>query len=103
MEVYSIIDRVEISAFAVLFLGVALLGFTFFNAYLFLKGQLSIMAAPDLIAVFGEALAPLIEACIRVMYLGVMGWISSVITIRGVQLLTSLKREARPEVEKEPS
>jgi len=97
------IDRAEISAFAVLFLGVALLAFTFFNAYLFLKGQLSIMTAPDLIAVFGEALAPLIEACIRVMYLGVMGWIGSIVTIRGVQLLTSLKREARPVVEKEPS
>lgn len=95
------IDRAEISAFAVLFLGLALLTFTFFNAYLFLKGQLGIMATSNFIAVFGEALAPLIEACIRVMYLGVMGWIGSIITIRGAQLLTSLKREARPEVEKE--
>jgi len=85
------IHRAEISAFAVLFLGVALLAFTFFNAYLFLQGQLSIMTAPDLMAVFGEALAPLIEACIRVMYLGVMGWIGSILTMRGVQLLTSLK------------
>jgi len=96
-------DKAEISAYTVLFIGVALLVLTFINAYLFLKEQLRILAAPDLIAVFGETLVPLIEACIRVMYLGVMGWIGSIITIRGVQLLTSLKREARPEVEKEPS
>jgi len=49
------------------------------------------MATSDLMAVFGEALAPLIEASIRVMYLGVMGWIGSILTMRGAQLLTSLK------------
>lgn len=56
------------------------------------------MGSPDLVAVFGDALAPLIVTCIRVMYLGVMGWIGSVLTIRGVQLVTQLKREPKQEI-----
>ncbi len=91
-------DKVEVSGYATLFIGVALLAFTFASAYLFLKNDPSIAGSPDLITVFGGALAPLIEACIRIMYLGVMGWIGSVLTIRGVQLVTPFKREAKPEI-----
>jgi hypothetical protein len=81
------IDKVEISGIAVLFIGVALLMFAFFNAYAFLTGQLGIMASQDILQAFGQALAPLIEAIIRILYLGIMGWIGSILTIRGVQLL----------------
>jgi len=94
-------DKVEISAYAVLLIGVALLVFTFINAYLFLKEQLGILAAPDLVSALGKVLTPLIEACIRVMYLGVMGWIGSILTIRGVNLLTQIKKETKPEVKPE--
>jgi len=94
-------DKVEISAYAVLLIGVALLVFTFINAYLFLKEQLGILAAPDLVSALGKVLTPLIEACIRVMYLGVMGWIGSILTIRGVNLLTQIKKETKPEVKLE--
>jgi len=80
---------------------VALLVFTFINAYLFLKEQLGILAAPDLVSALGKVLTPLIEACIRVMYLGVMGWIGSILTIRGVNLLTQIKKETKPEVKPE--
>jgi hypothetical protein len=38
---------------------------------------------------FGEALAPLIATCIRIMYLGIMGWIGSILTIRGVTIVTN--------------
>ncbi len=91
-------DKAEASGYATLFIGVALLAFTFASAYLFLTKNPSITGSPDLIAVFGGALAPLIEACIRIMYLGVMGWIGSVLTIRGVQLITRPKIEAKPEI-----
>ena len=40
-------------------------------------------------SVFGEALAPLIETCIRAIYLGIMGWIGSIVTRRGVQILVT--------------
>jgi len=81
------IDKVEISGIAVLFIGVILLIFAFFNAYAFLTGQLEIIASQDILQAFGEALAPLIVAIIRILYLGIMGWIGSILTIRGVQLL----------------
>ncbi len=87
-------DKVEISGIAVLFIGVVLLIFAFFNAYAFLSGQLEILASQDILQAFGEALAPLIVACIRILYLGIMGWIGSILTIRGVQLL-KMERQAR--------
>jgi hypothetical protein len=80
-------DRIALSGFAVLGIGVALLIFTFISAYGFLTQSLSIIASEDLVRTFGEALAPLIATCIRVMYLGVMGWIGSLLTIRGVTII----------------
>jgi len=94
-------DKAVVSGYATLFIGVALLAFTFASAYIFLSSNLTIAGSPDLVTVFGAALAPLIETCIRIMYLGVMGWIGSVLTIRGVQLVTQLKREAKPEIKPE--
>jgi len=91
------IEKTEIPRFTVLLVGVILLVFAFFNAYLFLQKNLSIVSTSGIEALFGEALGPLIEACIRIMYLGIMGWIGSIVTIRGVQLLTSPKPEVKPE------
>jgi len=68
-------------------IGIALLIFTFVSAYGFLTESLSIIASQDLVQTFGEALAPLIATCIRVMYLGVMGWLGSLVTIRGVTII----------------
>ena len=79
---------VRVSGFIVLFVGVALLFFTFISAYLFLIGVLSIPSTQGLVELFGVALAPLIEGAIRVLYLGVMGWIGSILTRRGVQIIT---------------
>jgi len=94
-------DKAEVSGYVTLFIGVALLAFTFASAYLFLSSNPTIAGSPDLVTVFGTALAPLIEACIRIMYLGIMGWIGSLLTIRGIQLVTQLKREAKPEIKPE--
>ena len=68
-------DKVALSGISVLLIGVALLIFTFVSAYEFLTQSLSIISSQDLGQTFGVALAPLIAACIRVMYLGIMGWI----------------------------
>lgn len=85
------LNNIEISGLVVLFIGVILLAFTFVSAYGFLIGKLSILASADLIEVFGRAMAPLIEAVIHILYLGVMGWIGSILTIRGVQLVKQEK------------
>lgn len=80
-------DKIAFSGITVLMIGVALLIFTFISAYGFLTQNLSIVATQDLVTTFGGALAPLITTCIHIMYLGVMGWIGSLITIRGVTII----------------
>jgi len=86
-------DSVKASGFAVLFIGVALLLFTFISAYQFLIGVLEIATPESLMNLFGEALAPLISNAIRALYLGIMGWIGSILTRRGVQTITATPRE----------
>jgi len=88
----------EASGVAVLLIGIALLVTTFIDAYLFLREDVSIMPIHGLMAAFSEALAPLIESCIRVMYLGLMGWIGSTLTMRGITVLSQVKPEAKPRV-----
>jgi hypothetical protein len=84
----NIKNKPQLTGIIVLSVGVALLAFTFINAFLFLQEPVGILASADLAEVFGEALAPLIQACIRLMYLGIMGWIGSLLTVRGIPLVT---------------
>jgi hypothetical protein len=83
-------DKIALSGITVLFLGVGLLIFTFFTAFGFLSESLSLITYRDLASFFGEALAPLIAACIRIMYIGIMGWIGSILTIRGITIINNL-------------
>jgi hypothetical protein len=85
---------------AVLLIGIVLLVTTFVDAYLFLTQDISILPVPNLVAALGEALAPLIEASIRMIYLGAMGWIGSTVTIRGITVLLHLKPETDPKTPK---
>jgi len=88
-------DKIALSGVTVLIIGVALLVFTFISAYGFLTESLSIIASEDLMQTFGAALAPLIAACIRIMYLGVMGWIGSLLTIRGITIIAHAPKTQR--------
>ena len=93
-------EKSEASEIAILLIGIALLVTTFIDAYLFLKEDVSILPVPNLVAALGEALAPLIEASIRMMYLGVMGWIGSTITVRAITVLLQGKLETKPKTPK---
>jgi len=86
-------DKIALSGITVLAVGIALLVFTFISAYGFLTAGLSIIASEDLVQTFGEALAPLIATCIRIMYLGIMGWIASLITVRGVTIIAHVPQQ----------
>lgn len=81
-------DKIALSGITILAIGVFLLIFTFANAYGFIVRGISISHSADLVQTFGGALAPLIETCINLMYLGVMGWIGSLLTVRGVTIVT---------------
>jgi hypothetical protein len=98
-------DKIALSGVTVLCIGVALLVFTFFSAYGFLTTDLSPVSTQDLVQTFGEALGPLIAAAIHIMYLGVMGWVSSLITIRGVTILTHAPqppKKPQPQLQQKP-
>ena len=90
----------EASGIAILLIGIAILITTFIDAYLFLKEDVSIIPIHGLMAAFSEAVAPLIESCIRIMYLGIMGWIGSTLTMRGITVLSQVKLEAKPKIPK---
>ena len=85
-------DKITLSGTVVLMIGVGLLIFTFASAYLFLTSELSIFTSGDLIRTFGDSLAPLIVTSIHIMYLGIMGWIGSILTIRGVTILSQARQ-----------
>ncbi len=81
----------ETSGIAILLIGVALLSATFIIACIHMQGDINVLPVPSLMASFGEALSPLIEAAIRVLYLGMMGWIASTVTTKGIALLLQAK------------
>jgi len=89
-------NKLEMCGVTVLAIGIILLVFTFINAYLFLQEPLSIVGSAGFTQVFGEALGPLIVACIRIMYMGIMGWIGSLLTMRGLALLNQTKIMLEP-------
>lgn len=95
-------EKIEVSGLIVLFIGVALLAATFYSAYVFLVDDVTILTSVDLSELFGNALAPLIEAVIHILYLGVMGWIGSILTIRAVQLLKKDKEATTASTQPKP-
>jgi hypothetical protein len=99
VEIQVMKDNAQTIAYIILLTGIVLLALTFISAYIYLINNPSITGSSDLVDTFGDSLAPLIEASIRIMFLGVMGWISSILTARGVQLLTQLRRITNPEVQ----
>ena len=81
----------ETSGITILLTGTALLLITFIIASIHLQGDINVLPVPSLMSSFGEALSPLIEAAIRVLYLGVMGWIASTVTAKGITVLLQAK------------
>lgn len=77
----------EKSGATILILGVVLLILTFIIATVHLYGEIDIIPIPSLFASFGEALSPLLEAGIRILYLGLMGWIALTIIAKGRKLI----------------
>ncbi len=100
MKIKNYRDKIALSGITVLSMGVALLIFTFFSAYGFLSQDLQLFSTQDLVQTFGATLGPLIATSIRIMYLGVMGWIGSLITIRGVTIIANTPKPETVEPQK---
>ena len=84
-------ERIEIITYILLGFGIFLLIFTFVMAYIMLVAGTGILPSPDLSSALGEILGPIAEALMKIMYLGIMGWIGSIATIRGIQLIRETK------------
>ncbi len=95
-------DIAKLAGIGLLAVGICLLIFTFYCAYLEYRNVGELSFSGTVWEVFTQALGPLIGACIRVMFLGVMGWAGVVLTNRGVQLL-KLPTQARPSPPPQPS
>jgi len=88
-------ESVKVSGFVVLFVGVAVLLFTFYSAYQFLLEAGITTGEGGLMEIFGETLGPLIDTCMKAIYLGIMGWIGSILTRRGVQTISMGEEEGQ--------
>ena len=94
-------DAARAAGAALLAVGIGLLLFTFYCAYLEYLSAPEVKiettggaAAEQAWAIFTQILPYLIEPCIKVMFLGVMGWAGVVLTSRGVQLLRATAARA---------
>jgi hypothetical protein len=86
------IEKTELFTYLFMALGIILLIFTFIMAYILVIANLSLPTGLNLSESLGEILGPIAEALIKVLYLGVMGWVGSILTIRGIQLHRELKQ-----------
>jgi uncharacterized RDD family membrane protein YckC len=84
--------KAELMSYILIIVGVTLLILTFVMAAMLLTSELGIVSQSDLSQALGEILEPIAAAVIRVLYLGIMGWMGSIATIRGIQLYEEVKR-----------
>lgn len=98
-------EKAELTAYILIAVGVILLSITFYMAFSLLWTQLGNLFGLDLTKALGSVLGPISEAIIKIMYLGIMGWIGSILTMRGVQLIKETKQasQQRTQVIQPPS
>ena len=72
----------ETSGIVNFLIGITLMLAIFIIASIHLLGNIKLLPGLSPIALFGEALPPLIEDTIRVLYIGLMGWIASTETAK---------------------
>ncbi len=93
-------EKSEWLAYVLIAAGLILLILTFLIAYSMLTSLGGIATSRDLAEAIGAILGPIAEAAVRTMFLGVMGWIGSIVTVRGIQLYKESKSAARQNAEK---
>ncbi|MGC8998645.1 MAG: hypothetical protein ACP5JW_04510 [Candidatus Bathyarchaeia archaeon] len=85
------IEKAELVAYTIIAVGLILLVITFIMAYLRLESVASIITSQNISEALGQIFGPIVEAVIRIMFLGIMGWIGSIVTMRGIQLYKEAK------------
>ena len=81
----------------IMVIGVILLLFTFaVTTNMFLRDDVTSGLPDDLVQTFGETLAPAIALLSHAVYLGIMVWIGSELTIHGIDLRVKEKKNEPP-------
>ncbi len=81
-------ERVTRTGTIVLIAGLAFIGTAFAGAVFFLCEALPVVYSYNSAVIMGETLAPLTTTACRILYLAIMVWIGSLVTSRGVTLLS---------------
>jgi len=84
-------EKSEFMAYLIISVGLILLILTFTISYFMVMSVVSITASQDFSEAIAFAIGPLAEAIIRLIFLAIMGWSGSVITVRGIQLYREAK------------
>jgi len=87
------LDLAKLAGLGLLAVGIGLILFTFSCAYNEFRNVGPLLFSGPIPEVLTQALGPLIEACIKAMFLGIMGWAGVVLTSRGIQLLKAPPEE----------
>ncbi len=85
-------ERVARTGTIILIAGLAFIGTAFAGAVFFLSEALPVVYSYNSAVIMGETLAPLTTTACRILYLGIMVWIGSLVTNRGVTLLTGIPK-----------
>ena len=96
------IERVELVAYILIAVGLLLLVITFLMAYLKLESVASIITSGNIAEALGQIFGPIVEAVIKIMFLGIMGWVGSITTMRGIQLYKEAKIKVAPPAPPKP-
>ncbi|MEM3770137.1 MAG: hypothetical protein QXG76_02995 [Candidatus Bathyarchaeia archaeon] len=84
-------ERAELVAYILIAVGLLLLVITFIMAYLKLESVARIITSTNISEALGQIFGPIVEAVIKIMFLGIMGWTGSITTMRGIQLYKEVK------------
>ncbi|MEM3580823.1 MAG: hypothetical protein QXH40_04330 [Candidatus Bathyarchaeia archaeon] len=96
------IEKAELVAYILITVGLLLLVITFIMAYLKLESVVSIITSGNISEALGQIFGPIVEAVIKIMFLGIMGWVGSIATMRGIQLYKEAKTKVVPPAPPKP-
>ena len=96
------VERAELVAYILIAVGLMLLVITFIMAYLKLESVVGIITSGNIAEALGKIFGPVVEAVIKIMFLGIMGWVGSITTMRGIQLYKEAKIKVAPPAPPKP-
>jgi len=100
------VQLAKVSGVALMFIGLGLLIFTFWMAYILLTEALRIVpwvfGEETITEMFGRVMGPIVRVTVSAVFLGIMGWVGSILVGKGVDAFKKapvVKKAPPPEEE----